>query len=73
MNTTKRYPSDLSEREWVILEPLIPAPKAGGRPRSADMREVLNGIFYLVKSGCQWRMLPIHFPKWQVVYTLVSA
>lgn len=62
------YPSDLSDEEWEILKPLIPPAKSGGRPRSTDMREVLNGIFYVLKSGCQWRMLPHDYPKWQTVY-----
>lgn len=46
------YPSDLSDGEWHLLEPLVPAAKPGGRPRSADMREILNGIFYVLRSGC---------------------
>jgi putative transposase len=64
---TKRYASDLSDQEWAILEPLIPAAKEGGRPRRINMREVLNGIFYLLKTGCQWRMLPKDFPNWKTV------
>ena len=62
------YPSDLSDQEWAILAPLIPAAKPGGKPRTTDMREVLNAIFYVNKSGGQWRMLPHEFPKWQTVY-----
>src|SRR5258706_15818697 len=62
------YPSDLSDTEWGILAPLIPAPKAGGRPRTTDMREVLNAIFYVNKGGIQWRMLPHEFPRWETVY-----
>ena len=62
------YPSDLSDEEWTILEPLIPAAKPGGKPRTTDMREVLNAIFYVNKGGIQWRMLPHEFPKWQTVY-----
>ncbi len=64
---TQRYASDLSDREWAILEPLIPAAKEGGRRRRINMREVVNGIFYLLKTGCQWRMLPKDFPKWKTV------
>ncbi len=64
---TKRYASDLSDEEWAILEPLIPPVKPGGRPRTVDRREVVNGIFYLLKTGCQWRMLPKDFPKWKTV------
>lgn len=63
----KRYASDLTDQEWAILEPLIPAAKPGGRPRTVNMREVLNGIFYLQKTGCQWRMLPTEFPHWKTV------
>ena len=55
-----------------MLEPLIPAAKPGGRPRSVKMREVVNGIFYLLKSGCQWRMLPKEFPKWKTVHDYFS-
>jgi putative transposase len=64
---SERYASDLTDREWAILEPLIPPGKEGGRPRRMNMREVLNGIFYLLKTGCQWRMLPKDFPKWKTV------
>jgi putative transposase len=62
------YPSDLTNKEWAILEPLIPPEKPGGRPRTTDMREVLNAIFYVNKGGIQWRMLPHEFPKWETVY-----
>lgn len=56
----KSYPSDLTEAQWAILEPLLPAPRTsqGGRPRELDMREVLNTLLYLNRSGCQWEMLP---------------
>lgn len=64
----KAYPSDLSDAEWLILEPLIPAAKPGGRPRTVDMREIVNGIYYVLRSGCAWRMLPHDFPPWQTVY-----
>ncbi len=63
----ERYASDVTDREWAILEPLIPPAKEGGRPRRINMREVVNGIFYLLKTGCQWRMLPKDFPKWKTV------
>jgi putative transposase len=62
------YPSDLNDKEWEILKALIPPAKSGGRKRTTAMREVLNAIFYLLKTGCQWRMLPHDFPKWQTVY-----
>ena len=58
----------LSDGEWDLLEPLIPPAKPGGRPRQTDMREVLNGILYVLRSGCAWRMLPHDLPPWQTVY-----
>jgi transposase len=56
-----RYPTDLTDTEWAVLAPLIPAAKAGGRPRTSDMREVVNAIFYVLHSGCRWRLLPKDF------------
>ena len=66
----KRYPSDLTDEEWNILEPILKKtdPYTTGRPRQVDLREVINAIFYLNKTGCQWRSLPKDFPS----YTLVS-
>ena len=64
----KRYPSDMSDDEWAILEPLLPPSKPGGRPRSANMREVMNGIFYVLRGGIPWRFLPKEFPPWKTVY-----
>jgi len=57
-----RYPSDLTDVEWAVVAPLIPPAKAGGRPRTTDMREVMNGILYIAGSGGQWRALPKDFP-----------
>jgi len=54
----KAYPTDLTDAQWAILEPLVPASKHGGRPRKVDMREVINTILYLNRTGCQWEMLP---------------
>jgi len=62
------YPSDMTEEEWRVLQPLIPPAKAGGRPRGVDMRAVINGIFYVLRSGGAWRMLPHDFPPWPTVY-----
>jgi putative transposase len=62
IGSRKRYPSDLTDRQWAIVEPLIPPAKAGGRPRAVDMREVVNAILYLNRSGCQWDMLPHDLP-----------
>ena len=57
-----RYPTDLSDEEWAILAPFIRPARSGGRPRTTNMREVMNAIFYVGSSGCQWRMLPKDFP-----------
>lgn len=65
---TKRYPSDLTEAEWAVMAPLMPGAARTGRQRRIDLREVLNAIRYMVRSGCEWRMLPVHFPPWQTVY-----
>jgi putative transposase len=64
----KAYPSDLSDSEWFLVEPLIPGEKPGGRHRSVNMREVMNGIFYVLRSGCAWRLMPHDLPPWQTVY-----
>jgi putative transposase len=64
----QRYPTDLTAAEWTLLAPLIPAAKPGGRPRTTDIREVVNAIFYVLRNGCQWRMLPQDFPPHQTVY-----
>lgn len=64
----KPYPSDLTDKEWAVLAPLIPEPKGGGRPRTTDMREVLNAIFYVLKTGCQWDHLAHDFPAKGTVY-----
>jgi len=62
------YPSDLGDDAWRRVEPLVDGRGQAGRPRDVDMREVLNGISYVLASGCSWRMLPHDFPKWQTVY-----
>jgi putative transposase len=68
MMNRKAYPSDLNDNEWAIIEPLIPPAKAGGSPRRVDMREVLNGIYYINRAGCAWRMLPHDFPPYQTIH-----
>ena len=65
---TKRYPSDLTDEEWEVIAPLMPKPGRRGRPREVEFREVINAVRYLVRSGCGWRMLPIHFGHWRTVY-----
>ena len=62
------YASDLSDAEWSILEPLIPPAKPGGRPRSVNMRQILNGIFYVLRSGGAWRRLAHDYPAWSTAY-----
>lgn len=65
----KAYETDLSDAEWNQLRPLLPKAKWGGRPRTTEIREIVNAVFYMTKAGCQWRMLPHEFPAWQTVYT----
>jgi putative transposase len=64
----KPYPTDLSDAEWNYIEPHLPVPKGYGRPRVHSLREILNAIFYILRSGCQWRLLPHDFPRWPTVY-----
>src|SRR5215204_7070328 len=64
----KPYSTDLSDAEWNYIQPHLPAPKGHGRPRTHSLREILNAVFYLLKSGCQWRLLPHDFPRWPTVY-----
>lgn len=65
---SRSYPTDLSDAEWSWLEPHFPAPKRRGRPRVHSPREILDAVFYVLKSGCQWRMLPKDFPPWKTVF-----
>jgi putative transposase len=64
---------DLTDQEWAILEPLIPPAKEGGRPRTTDMRDVLNALCYVNRTGCQWRALPHDFPPWSTVWSYFRA
>ncbi len=64
----KPYPTDLSDAEWKYIEPYLPVPKEHGRPRIHSPREILDAIFYVLRSGCQWRLLPHDFPRWPTVY-----
>ena len=68
MTTRRYYSSDLTNREWAILEPLIPPPKPGGRPCRGERREIVDAILYVLRSGGIWRLLPHDFPPWQTVY-----
>ena len=64
----KPYPSDLTDAQWQELAPLLPAAKPGGRPRAVDMREVINAILYVLRSGCTWRMVPHDLPPWSTAW-----
>jgi transposase len=63
-----RYPSDLTDSEWALIAPLIPPAKHGGRKREVDLREVMNGILYVLETGCQWRALPRDLPPKSTVH-----
>lgn len=62
------YPSDLTDKEWALLEPLLPVTWKNGRPPRHEMREIINAIRYLLRTGCQWRYMPCEFPPWKTVY-----
>jgi transposase len=74
---TPRYPSDLSEAEWAIIEPVLPTPAwqqgRGGRPGQHCRRDIVDAIRYLVKEGITWRAMPVDFPPWPTVYSCVAA
>jgi len=63
----KSYPSNLTAEQWAFIAPYLPVAKSGGRPRRTNLQAVLNAIFYVLCSGCSWRMLPGDFPAWQTV------
>jgi putative transposase len=69
----KTYPTDLKDAEWAILQPRLPEAKPGGRPRSVDLREILNAIFYRERTGCAWDMLPHDFLPAKTVYEYFNA
>src|SRR5215208_2079738 len=64
-----RYPGDLTDAEWAFLAPLLPAERGPGRPRTHEWRLVLDAVFYVLRSGCAWRMLPQEFPPWSTVFS----
>jgi putative transposase len=68
-----RYPSDLTERQWRLIRPLLPAAKPGGRPRKYDLREVVNALLYISREGCTWRALPHDLPHWKTAYNFFRA
>ena len=63
-----RYPSDTSDEQWALIEPLLPAVRTGGRPEKHPRRAIVDAILYVVRTGCAWRQLPADFPPWQTVY-----
>jgi putative transposase len=69
----KPYSSDLTDEQWKLIEPLLPTAKPGGRPRKTDIREVVNAIFYMLRTGCAWRLLPHDFPPPGTVYDYFRA
>lgn len=63
-----RYPTDVTDAEWAIIAPMIPSPRPGGRHRETDVRDVMNAVRYVLRTGCQWRQLPKDFPPRSTVY-----
>ena len=68
-----RYQTDLTDAEWRVIAPHLPKPCATGRPREWPMREIVNGIFYVMRAGCPWRLLPNDFPPWGTIYRWFAA
>ena len=66
--SNQTYPTDLNDTEWAQIAPYLPEPKLTGKPRTVPWREIMNGLFYIVKNGCVWRALPHDLPAWQTVY-----
>lgn len=69
----KQYSSDLSEPEWLLLKELIPPVKFGGRPRTVEIREILNAVFYVLRGGCAWRLLPHDAPEMENRLSLLAG
>jgi transposase len=65
---TEHYPSDVTDEQWALIEPHLPAARPGGRPRKTEMRDVIDAVFYILRTGCQWRYLPIDFPPRSTVW-----
>ena len=68
MAKNKRYPSDLTDAQWELIEPLVPAPRTGGRPAVHSRRRIVDAILYVNRTGCAWRQLPHDFPPWATVF-----
>ena len=71
--STRFYDTDLTDAAWAFVAPVLPAARPGGRPRTTNLRAVLNAIFYLLRTGCQWRLLPREFPPCGTVYHYFQA
>jgi len=71
--TSERYDTDLTDREWRVIEPNLPVEQRRGRPREWTMREIVNGLFYVMRAGCAWRLMPSDLPPWQTVYRWFAA
>ena len=68
MPRTRPYPSDLTDQEWALLEPLLASSERRGRPPKWPAKRLADAVFYLLRSGCAWRMMPREYPPWQSVY-----
>jgi putative transposase len=68
LQTSQVYMTDLTDSQWALIGPLLPQPQGSGRRQQLSLRLIINAIFYLLRTGCQWRMLPKEYPKWQTVY-----
>src|SRR5687768_18544099 len=68
----KPYATDLTDAQWELVAPHIPRARRGGAPRRVDIREVVNAVLYITRTGCQWRLLPHEFPSWRTVHTYFS-
>lgn len=64
----RTYETDLTEEQWALIAPLLPRPSGSGRRQQISLRRIINAVFYLLRTGCQWRLLPKEYPKWQTVY-----
>lgn len=73
IRASARYESDLTDKEWRVIEPHLPAAKPKGRPRAWPMRDIVNGIFYVMRAGCPWRLVPSDLPPWETVYRWFAA
>ena len=71
--STRFYDTDLTDAAWAWVAPVLPAARPGGRPRTTNLRAILNTIFYLLRTGCQWRLLPREFPPFGTVYHYFPA